>query len=147
MQNASAAKTIVVLIHGVGLPAKNLFGTKLVELIDHLDIGRCEIVRIDWHRWVPEPLKSWFSIDYDHLRGLMRGFIGASGRASSPCIFQRPLHLVAALAPIVLLAQLLVAVAHAGVSGAGDFGLLAAGCHARRRRSLRRIAPVRFPGR
>ncbi len=100
-----SAKTTIILVHGVGLPGENLFGTKLPGILEKLSIGAHEIVEIDWHRVVPQPLRSRFSLNYDHFRGLMRGFVGASARAPDPNVMQRAFHFLMLLAPLVILLQ------------------------------------------
>jgi pimeloyl-ACP methyl ester carboxylesterase len=104
-----AADTTIVLIHGVGLPSEELFGKDLEHVIDSVGIGTYDVVRVDWHHVVAQPVKKRL-VDYDHLEKLMRGFIGASARAKSSSVIHTVLHLLFAFAPLAILGQLMLLV-------------------------------------
>jgi hypothetical protein len=101
VHTAAPEDTTVILVHGVGLPGAGLFGTRLADNLRALGIAESRVVPVDWHTVVESPIKGRL-IDVEHLKTLMRAFLGAAARDKSPNVFHTALELALSIAPLLI---------------------------------------------
>jgi hypothetical protein len=75
--------THVFLIHGIGLPSKDQFGSKLTQKLHERGITNHKIIPVDWHKLVLLPYidletvkKPFRILNLNQISGLMRGLAG-----------------------------------------------------------------------
>ena len=107
------ARVIAFLVHGVGLPpegveqtelARRLFGGDLTAKLREAGVAQpVEIEPIEWHHAVEPPKSSIGFVNYQQIRALMRGFLGAAASFHPPLRTQRLLTAASLAAPLTIL--------------------------------------------